>query len=459
MNRKIIASGAALLFALGLHGQNVCLSLQDCRDMAVVNDPYIKNSYLDILAAKAQKQEAFAEYFPTIQASGFGFWALKPIVKMDAYDVFGNNPTGKFIQGMFEALAKENGTNPYFSTLKYGGSAGLTLMQPVFAGGRIVKGNELARLGIEAATLKHDIQIRSKNEDVEKAYWEIVALEEKSHTLDHLDSLLNVLDKDVRSGIDAGVVTSADLMLVKMKKNEVKSGRIQLEGGIKLLKMNLFNSIGQNYAFTRQAASGQKPYISDILLTDRLDELNSPDTYYMDEETMAASVTEARLLDMMVNAKKLEKRMTLGEVLPTVGVGASYGYTYTVGGKFNGMVFALVSIPISDWGKASRKQQRLEYQVQKAQNEKDYLNSQLLLQIRQLWLNLNVAWENMLVAKENVLLAERTVADQTSQYKAGLIPLSELLNTQTKLHEASEGYIGSQIEYSKALTEYLGRKQ
>lgn len=34
----------------------------------------------------------------------------------------------------------------------------------------------------------------------------------------------------------------------------------------------------------------------------------------------------------------------------TVGVGASYGYTYTVDGKFNGMVFALVSIPISDWG-------------------------------------------------------------------------------------------------------------
>jgi outer membrane protein TolC len=64
----------------------------------------------------------------------------------------------------------------------------------------------------------------------------------------------------------------------------------------------------------------------------------------------------------------------------------------------------------------------------------------------------------MNVAKENVELAKKTVNNQMSEFEAGMIPLSDLLMTQTKLYEATEAYVSSQIEYSKALTTYLGRK-
>ena len=64
----------------------------------------------------------------------------------------------------------------------------------------------------------------------------------------------------------------------------------------------------------------------------------------------------------------------------------------------------------------------------------------------------------MNIAKKNVELANKTVKNQMSEFEAGMIPLSDLLMTQTKLYEATETYINSQIEYSKALTTYLGRK-
>ena len=95
---------------------------------------------------------------------------------------------------------------------------------------------------------------------------------------------------------------------------------------------------------------------------------------------------------------------------------------------------------------------------QKAVNEKEYLTSQLLLQARQLWLNLNVAWEQMKVAEENLNLAEKTVYDQMSRFNAGLVPISDVLMNQTTLFEATENLIDKQIEYSKALTAYNGRK-
>lgn len=89
---------------------------------------------------------------------------------------------------------------------------------------------------------------------------------------------------------------------------------------------------------------------------------------------------------------------------------------------------------------------------------KEYLTSQLVLQARQLWLNLNVTWEQMKIAQENLELAEKTTYDQMARFNAGLVPLSDVLTNQTTLLEATENLIDKQIEYSKALTAYNGRK-
>ena len=343
-------------------------------------------------------------------------------------------------------------------TSKYGFNATLSLMQPLYAGGRIVAGNKLAKVGVKAAELKHEVNLREKREEIEKSYWQIVALEEKRNTLDHLGELLDILYKDVTTAIDAGVVTESDLLLVNMKKNELKSGRIQLEGGIRLLKMNLFNAIGQGYSLVKGVADSLKPHIDEIILSDRLSTLLPPSEYYMPEDEFAAGVTETELLDAMVEAKKLEKKLALGEYLPAAGVGVSYGYSSFTNSNFNAIGLATISIPISNWGKGSMKLKRLSNEIQKAVNEKEYLNSQLLLQARQLWLNLNVAWEQMKVAEENLEFAEKAVYNQMSRFNAGLVPISEVLMNQTSLFEATENLIDKQIEYSKALTAYNGRK-
>lgn len=432
-----------LVAATSVYAQEVRLSLDDCIVLSESNDPYIKNTRLDIYAAKAQKNEVFAEYFPRLNFGFNGIGSQQYFV-----DLLTDSEVGEMLRTEFDA-----------GYARYAINASFTLMQPIYAGGRIVTGNKLAKLGIKAAELQHEVKVREKREEVEKSYWEIVALEEKRRTVNHLEELLQILDKDVNSGIAAGVITESDRLLVNMKKNELKSGKIQLEGGIRLLKMNLFNAIGQPYSLVKAVADTTKPHIDQIVLSDRLASLLPPSGYYIPEEEMAAGVTETELLGVMVDAKKLEKKLAKGEYLPAMGIGASYGYSRFMGDNLNGFLVASLNIPISDWGKGSQKLKRLDYQVQKAQNEKDYLTSQLILQARQLWLNLNVTWEQMMVAEENVRLAEKTVYNQMSQFEAGLIPLSDLLMSQTTLFEATEQYITKQIEYSKALTAYNGRKK
>lgn len=431
-----------LISASALSAQDVSLSLKDCIVLSESNNPYIKNTYLDIQSARLQKKEVFAEYFPRLSARALG---------MSSYNYLLDIVVGKDLGELIREL--ELG-----GTTRFGFNATASLMQPIYAGGRIVTGNKLAKLGIKAAELKHEVNLREKREQIEKMYWEIVALEEKRHTIKHLEELLDILYKDVNSALSAGVITESDLLLVEMKQNELKSGKIQLEGGIRLLKMNLFNAIGQGYSLVKGLTDTSKPHIDKIVLSDRLSALLPPSEYYIPEEEFAAGVTETELLEAMVEAKKLEKKLALGEYLPAAGIGISYGFSTFASSNHNAIGLATISIPISNWGKGSLKLKRLENEIRKASNEKEYLTSQLLLQARQLWLNLNVTWEQMNVAQDNLELAEKTVYNQMSRFNAGLIPISEVLMNQTKLFEATENLINKQIEYSKALTAYNGRK-
>ena len=440
--KKTLSILIFFISASALSAQEVSLSIKDCIVLSEANNPYIKNTFLDIQSARFQKKEVFAEYFPRLSFRALG---------ISSYDYLIDIVVGREVG---DAL-RESELGGY---TRFGLNATFTLMQPLYAGGRINTGNKLAKVGIKAAELKHKVNLREKREEIEKMYWEIVALEEKRHTIKHLEELLDILHRDVTSAIDAGVVTDSDLLLVKMKKNELKSGKIHLEGGIRLLKMNLFNTIGQGYTLVKGVADTTKPYIDNIVLADRLSSLLPPSDYYIPEEEFAAGVSETELLGIMVEAKQLEKKLALGEYLPAAGVGISYGFSNFTNSNSNAIGLATISIPISNWGKGSMKLKRLNNEIQKAVNEKEHLTSQLVLQARQLWLNLNVAWEQMKVAEENLELAEKNVYNQMSRFNAGLIPISDVLMNQTNLFEATENLIDKQIEYSKALTAYNGRK-
>ena len=222
--------------------------------------------------------------------------------------------------------------------------------------------------------------------------------------------------------------------------------------------MNLFNSIGMEYNPYSTIRNDSVPYIDDIVLSDRLTDLKAPDAYYRPEEEVAASQAESQLLDLSVRAQKLEKKMTVGETMPQIGVGASYGYgNFIDKGQMNGAVFASVQIPLSDWGKTARKIQRYDYQIQKAENERDFLNAQLILQVRQLWLDLTASWEQLTVSRESVETARSSVRQLEAYYRAGMSPLSDLLQAQSQLQQCADEYVDQCIAYRTALQAYLNR--
>lgn len=444
MMKRIVVISAFILVSAFMRAQTL-LSIEDCRAMALQNNHKVRNSSLDMLAAGARKQEALAEYFPKVFVSSYGFMAMDPMVEIGVSDIFGNNGFSDNLQAAVDYLGTQYGFPSVFSTLKSGFSVSVTAMQPLYAGGRIVTGNSLAALGSTASQIQDELTVREVIEDVDKDYWTVVSLSEKMAALEESEAFMESLLKDVAAAVAAGLALDTDLMQVELKRNELKRMRLSLTGGIKLAKMNLCNTIGQSYA-------------DDIVLTESLEDLNSPQEYYVPEEEMVAGLSEIQLLEMSVQQKKLERRMALGEALPQIAVGASYGYSRLVNDRFNGIVFGMVRIPLSDWGKVSRKVKSIDYAMQKAQNDRNYLGDQLLLQVRKLWIDLNVAWEDVIIASGGVELAQKNVEMMCDKYASGLVPVSDLLQARTQLSIQQNTCIDARIAYSSALLSYLLRQ-
>ena len=454
--KKTVLAALAALTCIAAPAQELRLTLEECREMALQNNSSAVGAALDLEAARYQKQEAFAEYFPRVSAMGFGFWAFDPLLEIGVKDIFGNNDFSNNLQGLIDSYAPMYGLPTSYTTLSRGYLAGVSVMQPIFAGGRRVNGNRRAALGVEAAGLQQEVQRRSTSDEIEGYWWQVVSLQEKRELLAGSKEFVDTLFRDVTAAYEAGLVTEDELLQVKLARNELLSNEVQLDNGLKLAKMNLLNSIGQSYTVISANASEERPYIDSIVLADEEGLPGPPEAYYADEESIAASMEETRLLELQVEAAELQKKMALGEALPQLAVGATYGYyDFTGKGDFNGLAFATVQIPISDWGKTGAKMKRLQTQVDKAASQRDYLQSQIILGVRQSWVELNSAWSQYQLALDSEAAAEASFGRVERNYEAGMVTAAELLQSQTSLRQASDKRADALNSYRQALRKWL----
>lgn len=396
-------------------------NIESCKEMAIENNRKLKNSRLEIDASKQTKKEAFTNYFPSISASGVGLLPKDPLMSLN-------------LAGMSLGL------------LDKGFEAGITVTQPIFAGGKIVTGNKLADLGTEVSQYQAKLSENEVLLNTESLYWQVVSLYEKEKTLDVIDAQLNTLLKDVELSYQTGFITNNDVLKVKLKKNEVQSNRINLENGIKLVKMSMCQLMGLELSVSENF---------DIAVPD-IENAESPIVYYVDHSTALSARMESKLLDKNVEGTKLQTKMKRGDYLPTVAIGASYyGENIVDKWRSNGIVFASVSIPLSGWWGGSHAIKRQKIQEQIALNNKVDTQEQLLLQMQNVKNELDNAYKQILLAKDGVEQSTENLRLNTNYYKAGTVTLTDVLDAQTLLQQNRDKYVESYTDYQKKRIEYL----
>ena len=416
------------------------LSVNDCIGLALQNNIGLKNNQLEIEKARITKKEAQTAYLPTVSAQALAFDALNPLLSFGIEDI-DNALVRQTLYNLYAQYGAILGLEKEYSFAKNGVALNAMAIEPVFAGGRIYHGNQLAKLGIEAAEYQAKIKEDEIQLQTESLYWQIVSLQEKIATLDQLDQLLDTLEKDLNGAIEAGLAMPTDQYKVTLKKNESLLNRKKVNDGITLLKMVLAQTIGVEW--------------QTMILTDTLGPEAVPTSFYHDASTAVAQRNESHLLDLSLQAEKLKKKITLGEALPSLMVGGSVNYhTILDNSKPNAMVFAVLQIPITDWHKTSYKLKKSDLDAEMAENNRRDLTKMMEMQTNQAWFNLEQSWLRISLAQTALNDAEANLKITQDYYEAGIVTLSDLLEAQTMLKNSSDELSDSRVEYQLNLVKY-----
>ena len=426
MKIKYILS-AMLLSAVvsGVNAQET-YSLSDCERMAIENNRKLQNAKLSVEAARQTRKEVFTSYFPEISATGAWFNANHGLARTDR-STGGMLPPELGTMLPPELLGAIPASVPV-SLLKNGIVGGVTATMPVFAGGRIVNGNKLAKVGEEAANLQ---QVLTEDEIVlttNTYFWQVVNLQEKLETVRSIQEMLDRLQKDVEAAVDAGMTTRNDLLRVRLQIQDVASTRLKIENGIAVCKMQLAQFIGTD--------------VDDFELQYTTSEIcERPLAMYCDPREVAMNRTEAGLLDLNVRAAKLKRRIAFGEQLPSIGFGGGYLYNDLLGKSNNsGIIYASVSIPISGWWKGSHTHKRHRILERQAENDRTDKIELMTVETKQIWNELVEAYEQLLLAKTSIGQATENMRIVENTYKAGTVPLTELLDAQVLFRQSHNQY-------------------
>ena len=161
-------------------------------DSARQNNIAIRTARHDIEAASQQRREAFTKFFPNVSATGLWFNANKGTAEKTLNPSEMISPEmGAGLAQMLPAEALAAMANPVsISLMKHGTIAGITAMQPIFAGGQIVNGNRLAHVGEEAARLHLQLTENEVEKTAEQYFWQLISLQEKMKTIAAVDTML-----------------------------------------------------------------------------------------------------------------------------------------------------------------------------------------------------------------------------------------------------------------------------
>ena len=415
-------------------------TLQQIKDSALQNNIAIRTAQHDIEAANQQRKEAFTKYFPNVSGTGVWFNANKGMAQTTLN--LGENMSPELGAALAQSLPQEAlmalGNPISISMMKNGTIGSVMAVQPVFAGGQIINGNKLAKLGEDVSQLKLRLSENEVEKTAEQYFWQLASLQEKMKTIEAVDTLLRDIHKDVDVAVRAGVALRNDLLQVELRQNDINSQKLKLQNGLSLVRMLLSQYCGlrdTSFVITWQTDDAQLLGLSG-------------------SESVAA-LPEYKLLQKQVEATGLQKKMAVGQNLPSVAVGAGYTYHNLLDNNHTfGMVFATVSVPITDWWSGSHAIKRKAIEHQKAQEQLTDNAELLKIRMQNARNGVEESYQQLMLAQRSIEQAKENLRLNRDYYRAGTSKMSDLLEAQLLYQQSLDKHTDAFADYQNKLLKY-----
>lgn len=423
-----VALATVMATATATAQQTIILSQSECRTMALAANEQLRQAQNSLQQSSLDRKIANTAYLPKFEGSATGVYMLPDI------DMMGSKMR---IRGTY--------------------MAGISLVQPIYTGGKITAGRKLARIGEKVAAE----QLRMTRMDViaeaDRAYWSYVAVTDKVKLMDSFKAMLDTLYNQTSIALEVGMATENDILRVEAKRSEIVYQQQKVSNGVELCRMALCNAIGADID-THISVSDSMPAPTEATLLP-IDISDRP---------------ELHLLQQQVEASRQQVAMTRADFLPTVGL--SIGYNYYGNIKLNSMVdvgggmlmpysqefrdgiamgLLSVKIPLFHWGEGFKKVRRARIAVDNANLDLQRTSRLLDLETRQAATNVSDGFNLINSAQTAMRQAEENLRVTTERYNESMIPLSDLLDAQTQWQQSRSNLIEAQTQYQIYLTDYL----
>jgi outer membrane protein TolC len=387
----------------------VVFTLEECVQSAISHNKKVKVAQLNIDASNTAAQGGRLNALPDIQGSVMGAYIGKPL-------------------------------NTIFPEVV--GGASVSIIQPIYTGGKITLGNKLLSKAVEIAQEQKELTDSDVSLAVEKAYWTVVQLKQKVILAEKFEQLVSAFYADLVNAYDAGLSYKNDLLRLSVARNEATLNIRKAKDGVVLSKLVLAQLIGQ---------SGNTDYdVSDNLIGI----YTTSDNVGHHQELITRP--ELRLLEKAIEAHGIERKMIKSELLPTVGLlgmgsfSAGKNVDFTTGNNTFATYLGVlnVSIPIFDWGRNAKKVKEHDIKTQAVKLQLEEAKEFIDLEIQQAWLSLGQSAKQIELAELSLNQAAENLKLAQDRFEAGTIVAKDVQEAQVLWQQAYSNVIDAKTMHN-----------
>lgn len=447
--KRVVILSLFVVTVTNLYAQQT-LTLEECRNLAIQNNKELQISKAKVQAADYEKKAALTKYFPQLSATGAYLWNQKDL---RLFDMSNLGTIGDLIGVIAPDLNLRDLGHLDIQNIWVGA---VSLVQPVFMGGKIVNYNHVTKYARELAESMNDLKLQEVIYKTDETYWQVISLANKKKLTEAYVQLLKKMDTDVTEMIHEGVATQADGLSVKVKLNEAEMTNTKVVNGLALSRMLLAQICGL-------------PLEKPIVLSDEQIEnvpVEAANTFAdMNEAFMNRQ--ELKSLGLVEKMYKKKESIVLADMLPNVGLTANYlitnpssfhGFKNEFGGMFS--VGVMVKVPLSGWWEGSYKRNSAKAETLIARLEFEEAKEKIELEVNQSVYKVNEARKRLTASTKNMESAEENLRHANLGFEEGVIPALNLMEAQTAWVSARSELIDAQIEAKLTdvyLTKAMGR--
>lgn len=316
--------------------------------------------------------------------------------------------------------------------MKYGTS--LSLLQPIYTGGRILENIRLAKHQQSLTTHQAELLLSSVCYQTDIQYWNAVARAELVQIATDYRSSIASLVKTIRERVDVGLADPQDLLMAEVKLNEAEYQLLQAQSNFETGRMALNSLIGADLKSETQIDHTIPP----VALPDSLllyDGTNRPELM-MAQDRIRIAESASKLTDSQFKPQLY------------IGIDGSYsspGYDFRTDMDPNYAVYAKLSVPLFEWGKRRKEKRASTYKISMAQDNFNKVTDNVNLEVQTARTSLQQAMEQVQLTNSSLAIARENERKAQERYHEGKVSIVEVIEAKNYRQSSQINHVQAKV--------------